>query len=43
MQSVNEIWPVFAILQKKIFVKKLCKNLAWKLGPGSFSSLKNTL
>ena len=36
-QSVNEIWPVYVILENKIFLsKKFIKNVAWKLVPGPF-------
>ena len=36
MQSGNEIWPVYAILQNTFFIKILYKNVAWKLVPGPF-------
>ena len=35
MQSDNEIWPVYAVLQFFFFLSKnSTKNLAWKLVPG---------
>ena len=43
MQSVNEIWPVYAVLQNNLFIKKSTKNEAWELVPGPFSFSKNPL
>ena len=35
IQSGNEIWPVYVILQNEIFYQKnYVKNVAWKLVPG---------
>ena len=31
MQSGNEIWPVYAILQNIFLSKNSTKNVAWKL------------
>ena len=36
MQSGNEIWPVYAILQNNFLSKKSTKNVAWKLVRGHF-------
>ena len=42
MQSVNEIWPVYGILQKKKFHQKILqKTAAWKLVPGPFVFANN--
>ena len=35
MQSVNEIWPVYAILQNIFLIKKFYKKF-YKLVPGPF-------
>ena len=36
-QSGNEIWPVYVMLQSKIFLSKnSVKYVAWKLVPGPF-------
>ena len=41
-QSVNEIWPVYVLLQKKKFHWKNSKKTAtWKLVPGPFVIAKN--
>ena len=37
MQSGNEIWSVYAVLQNNFFLpKNSTKNVAWKLVPGPF-------
>ena len=36
MQSGNEIWPVYAVLQSNLFIKNSMKNVAWELVPGPF-------
>ena len=42
MQSVNEIWPVYDILQKAYYKKKQKNNDAtWKLVPSTFVFGKN--
>ena len=33
MQSGNETWPVYAILQQFFLSKNSTKNVAWKLVP----------
>ena len=46
MQSGNEIWAVFAILQNnstKLYQKNSTKYVAWKLVPGPFQFSKNPL
>ena len=36
-KSGNETWPIYVILQKKLFHQKnYSKNVAWKLIPGLF-------
>ena len=36
MQSGNNIWPVYAILQNNFLSKNSTKNVTWKLVPGLF-------
>ena len=36
MQSGNEIWPVYAVLQRNFLSKNYTKNVAWELVPGPF-------
>ena len=37
MQSGNEIWPVYAMLQNNFFLSEnSVKNVTWKLFPGPF-------
>ena len=37
MQSGNEIWPVYTVLQNNFFLSKnYTKNVAWELVPGPF-------
>ena len=41
-QFDNEIWPVYLILQTKIFYRKnSTTNVAWKLVPGPLVCIKN--
>ena len=36
-ETHNEIWPVYVIFQKKIFLSKIyLKSMAWKLYPDPF-------
>ena len=41
MQSVVEIWPVYAITKEKMSPKNFTKTVAWKLVPDSFVFAKN--
>ena len=40
-QSVNDIWPISVILQKKILSKSFTKATTQKLVPGPFLLAKN--
>ena len=35
-QSGDDIWPVYVLLQKKLFSSKHIKNMAWRLVPDPF-------
>ena len=43
MQSGNEIWPVYSVLQNNFLSKNSTKNVAWELVPGPFYFSKNPL
>ena len=40
-QSVNEIWPVYVISQRKKISEDSTKTVTWKLVPGPFEFAKN--
>ena len=39
--EVNEIWPVYVIVQNKKFNKKFCKTFNLKISPRYFAFTKN--
>ena len=41
MGKGNETWPIYIILQKKIFYEKILQNMTRKIFPDPFLFLKN--